>query len=93
MLPKTVTSEQLDRLFAALGYELAPADGPQRVYVNREYDAIQVLPPTSQEAHARLIHLMTLRTISIGKGIVDEEGFDRLLCEVTRPAEMADHAA
>jgi hypothetical protein len=82
---KTLDTEQFDRLFAALGYclkgELPGVNGPDRVYVNPDYDAIQIMPPAGQE---RLDHLVNLRIVSIGKGITDEEGFDRLLERITQ---------
>ncbi|HLK60342.1 MAG TPA: hypothetical protein VKU00_27520 [Chthonomonadaceae bacterium] len=79
MMSNTLTSEQMETLLLSLGYKLYPSKGPQRVFENREFDAIQLLPPAGKEPYARLEHLMTLRKVSVEKGIVDEETFEALL--------------
>jgi hypothetical protein len=79
MMSKTLTSEQMEALLLSLGYQRTPSKGPQRVFENREYDAIQLLPPAGKEPYARIEHLMTLRKVSVEKGIVDEKTFEELL--------------
>jgi predicted RNA binding protein YcfA (HicA-like mRNA interferase family) len=93
MFSNTVTSEQFEKLLVALGYELAPSNGPYRIYENREFDAMKVLPLAGKEAFARMEHLMSLRTVSIAKGIVDEETFDRLLQEISQQPDANRDAA
>lgn len=93
MFSKTVTSEHMDKLLAVLGYELAPSNGHYRIFKNRKFDAMQVLPLAGKEKFARVEHLMTLRTVSIAKGIVDEETFQRLYREVTLQPDVNLDAA
>jgi hypothetical protein len=93
MFSNTVTSAQYEKLLAALGYELTPSNGPYWIYVNREFDAMKVLPLAGKEAYARVEHLMTLRTVSIAKGIVDEKTFQGLLTEVTQQPDANLDAA
>jgi hypothetical protein len=88
MMSKTITSEQMEELLKLSGYQLYPSKGPQRVFENKEYDAVQILPPAGQEPYARSEHLMTLRKVSIEKGIVDAETFDAYLervCHLSEP--------
>ena len=85
---KTITSEQMEALFLLLGYQLRPVKGPCRIFENKEFDALQLLPEAGKEPNARIEHLMTLRKISIEKGIVDEDTFEELLEQVRRqPSE------
>ena len=95
MLSNTVTSEQFEDLLQLLGYKKYPSAGPQRVFENRQYDAVQLLPPTGKEPYARIEHLMTLRKISVEKGIIDEQGFDALLERVRQQQTdpVASHSA
>lgn len=93
MFSETITSDQFEKLLAALGYQLVPSNGPQRVYENREFDAIKILPVEGKEVYARVEHLMALRTISIAKGIVDADTFQRLLKEISTEAELDRDAA
>jgi len=79
MKSKTSTSIQLETLLLSLGYELYPSKGPQRVFENRKFGAIQLLPPLGKEPYARIEHLMTLRRVSVEMGIVDEPTFEELL--------------
>lgn len=76
---KTLTSEQMEVLLQLLGYQPFPSKGPQRVFGNRDFDAVQFLPAVGKEPYARVEHLITLRKISVEKGIVDEETFEDLL--------------
>lgn len=92
MFSKTLTSEQFEKLFHLLGYRLTPSHKSYRIFENPEFDAVQLLPPAGKEPYARLGHLQTLRKISIEKGIVDEETFDRYLAEVQKPAEEPEIA-
>lgn len=84
MRSSSVTSEQMEALLLLLGYQRRPSKGPQRVFENREYDAVQLLPPEGREPYARIEHLMTLRRVSIEKGIIDEQGFEALLDQVSQ---------
>jgi predicted RNA binding protein YcfA (HicA-like mRNA interferase family) len=79
MMNKRLTSEQMERLLERLGYHLMPSKGAQRVFENPKFNAVQILPPAGQEPYSRVEHLMTLRKVSIEKGIVDTEAFDALL--------------
>lgn len=94
MISKTLTTEQFERLFERLGYHLVPMDSGPRIFENPEYDAVQLLPAAGKEPYARIEHIMTLRTIAVGKGIVDEATFDELLNEVRQqPAEALAKAS
>jgi len=84
MTYKKLTTEQMETLLRSLVYQLYPSKGPQRVFENRQYDAIQLLPPAGKEPYARVEHLMTLRKVSVEKGIVDEETFEKLLEDAYR---------
>ena len=92
---KTLTSEQMEALLLSLGYQSYPSKGPQRVFENRQFDAVQLLPPAGKEPYARLEHLMTLRKVSVEKGIVDEQTFDELLEKARQPQteSAASHSA
>lgn len=87
MYSETLTSEQMEKLLAQLGYRLSPSKGPQRVFENPDHDAVMLLPPAGKEKQARVEHLITLRRIAIEKGIVDEATFERLLTEAQRTDE------
>lgn len=82
MISKTITSEQMENLLKLLGYQQYPSKGPQRVFENRDFDAVQILPAAGKETYARIEHLMTLKKISVEKGIVDEATFEELLKKV-----------
>jgi len=79
MMSNKLTSEQMEILLRSLGYESYPSSGPQRVFENRKFGAIQLLPPLGKEPDARIEHLMTLRRVSVEMGIVDEQTFEELL--------------
>jgi len=79
MMLKNLTSEQMEILFRSLGYKSYPSNGPHRVFENRKFGAIQLLPPLGKEPYARIEHLMTLRKVSVETGIVDEQTFAELL--------------
>ena len=69
----------MEILLRSLGYESYPSKGSHRVFENRKFGAIQILPPLEKEPYARIEHLMTLRRVSIEMGIVDEQTFEELL--------------
>ncbi len=95
MNPRTITSYQMEALLGLLGYKLYPSNGPRRVFENREYGAVQLLPPAGKEPYARIEHLMTLQRVSVEKGIVGENAFAELLEKARQQQEepVASHNA
>lgn len=81
-----LTSEEMDRLLARLGFRLTPSEGPQRVFENSLYDAVLLLPPAGREPLARPEHILTLRKAAEERGIADADTFQKLLNEVRAPA-------
>lgn len=64
-----------------LGYKKTSTQEEARVFVNREYDAIGVLPCATGEETACPHHLITLRKVATERGIVDAETFEKKLSE------------
>ncbi len=84
----------MEGLLAELGYEETPTQEEARVFVNREYDAISVLPCANSEETARPHHLITLRKVATERGIVDAETFEKKLSEVhQQPVEALAKAS
>ena len=81
MRAEPLTYRQLEFLLSELGYHLLRAEGEPRVFRNPDFNAVSVLPAAPPEEAARPHHLITLRKVSIEKGIVDEPTFDALLAK------------
>lgn len=77
-----LTQGQLDDLLRKLGYQLSETENGPRVWTNSEFDAVMLLPVIPAERPARRHHLMTLRRISVEKGIIESEKFDDLVEQV-----------
>ena len=93
MMNRQLTTEQMESLLHSLGYLQYPSQGSQRVFENREYGAIQLLPSEGKEPYARIEHLMTLRRVSIEMGIVDEQTFEDLLEKACQQQSAASSSA
>ena len=91
-----LTYRQFEFLMTALGYSPArTAETEGRVWKNEPFDALKYLPNASPEEQVPYPHLVTLRKVSVEKGIVEEEEFNRLL-ETARQREVTasvSHAA
>lgn len=78
---KHLTYAQLKYLMQELGYKQLPAQERAIIFENPDFDASQILPLAKDEDTAPNYHLLTLRYISIEKGIVDEDTFEDLLAK------------
>ena len=81
MQTDVLTYGQLEYLLEELGYHLLRPNEEPRVFENSEYDAVSVLLAASPNEIARPHHLVTLRKVSIEKGIVDNATFNALLAK------------
>ncbi|HLK58598.1 MAG TPA: hypothetical protein VKU00_18655 [Chthonomonadaceae bacterium] len=80
MRNRTLTYGQLEYLLTELGYRLTPSpEQGARLWENPKFDAIKYLPAAPPHELARPHYLMTIRKVSIEKGIVEESDFNRLL--------------
>lgn len=77
-----LTEAQMEKLLALLGYRQSPSNGAYRVFENAEFDTVQILPEAGREPYARVEHVMTLRRVSVEKGIVTTEAFNGLVEQV-----------
>jgi len=57
MNAKTLTYGQLEYLLGELGYHLTYREGGPRIWENRKFDAVQLLPAEPAETPARVHHL------------------------------------
>lgn len=96
MRDERLTYRQFEFLLTELGYSPArTAEAEGRVWKNEPFDALKYLPRASPEEQVPYAHLVTLRKVSVEKGIVEEEEFNRLL-ETARQREAmpaVSHAA
>jgi hypothetical protein len=81
MRPKHLTYAQLKYLMEELGYKQVRTNERAVILENPEFDASQTLPAAKDEDTAPNWHLVTLRKISIEKGIVEEDEFEDLLAK------------
>lgn len=79
MSNRALTYGQLEYLLTELGYRLRPSQEQGRLWENTEFDAIKYLPAAPSDETARPHHLITIRKVSLEKGIVAEKDFDHLL--------------
>jgi len=96
MSTPSLTYGQLEYLLKELGYHLNQVQSGPRVWENPSFDAVKLLPEESPDKPARLHHLLTVRKVSVEKGIVDEATFAALLEKAQRhdihPAPNRDAA-
>jgi hypothetical protein len=94
MQHETMTYAQLDDLFTQLGYRLMPRnEGGPRVWENPKFDAVQLVRNASPNEKVAPHYLLTLRKISIEKGIVEEEEFEEKLNKILHTSSETRNAA
>ena len=80
MRDECLTHRQFEYLMAELGYSpVQVAEPTGRFWQNEDFDALKYLPKASPDELVPRHHLITLRKVSVEKGMVEEEEFERLL--------------
>jgi hypothetical protein len=83
-----LTYGQLEYLLKELGYHPAPSAVEGHVWKYPEFDAIQYLPNVPETKTAPSYELITIRKVSVEKGIIEAEDFEALLDRVRQQAAI-----
>jgi hypothetical protein len=85
----SLTYGQLEAVLQELGYRPTPTADKAGYYWNYpEFDAIKYLPAVPKTKTAPSYELITIRKVSIEKGIIEAEDFETLLDRVLlQPAD------
>ena len=82
-----LTYSQLETILRELGYRSTPsADKAGYFWTYPEFDAIKYLPAAPETKTAPSYELITIRKVSVEKGIIEPDDFEKLLEKVRQHA-------